>query len=393
MKTSELLTNTKACWRSISAAVTMVCVVSMVIGLGLPLLSALMIEHKASTSLIGLNGTIGGVATIIAAISVPTLGKNFKIAPLLLLMLACGALSFLGFYFFSNIYAWLLLRFTLHFSLTVLFILSECWINQAASNDKRGFALAIYATAFGLGFAIGPSLFAFIGKNGILPFLLGASLVLLAAIPIILSWHLSPCFQQEGRTSFKSYLLKLPLANLAVLIFGALQIGAINLIVPFITQIGYNDLSAGHFLTIMALGNMILLIPIGILSDKLKNRYLTLFLCASIGFVGALVLPIFAHSAILLAADLFLLGGVVSGLYTIALTVLGEKYRGKELATANSALIFYYGVGSLIGPYFIGWAMNIKELNPYGFAWGISILFLSYLILMTGILGKKYLST
>lgn len=47
--------------------------------------------------------------------------------------------------------------------------------------------LGIYATGLAVGFAVGPLLFSVVGSDGILPFLVGAAIILLAAIPIFLA--------------------------------------------------------------------------------------------------------------------------------------------------------------------------------------------------------------
>ncbi|WP_273754122.1 hypothetical protein [Bartonella sp. MM73XJBT.G] len=61
--------------------------------------------------------------------------------------------------------------------------------------------------------------------------------------------------------------------------------------------------------------------------------------------------------------DLFILGGVSASLYTIGLAHLGgARLRGQELAAANSAFTFCYGIGMFIGPTFIGKSMDIFDL-------------------------------
>ncbi|WP_375636074.1 MULTISPECIES: hypothetical protein [unclassified Bartonella] len=69
--------------------------------------------------------------------------------------------------------------------MTVMFILSEFWINSYAPPKRRGFVLSIYAIVLGLGFAVGPMLLAKVGTQGFIPFAVGYSLIILAAIPIL----------------------------------------------------------------------------------------------------------------------------------------------------------------------------------------------------------------
>src|SRR3546814_3441472 len=47
---------------------------------------------------------------------------------------------------------------------------------------------------------------------------------------------------------------------------------------------------------------------------------------------------------------LFLWGGAAFGLYTVAVTMLGERYRGGELAAANAAFVMMFEIANLTGP-------------------------------------------
>ncbi|WP_244427038.1 hypothetical protein [Bartonella rattaustraliani] len=67
--------------------------------------------------MIGYSGTVGGIATMIAAIFTARIALHLEIAKTLLFMMAIGYLSFLGFYFFEAIWIWFVLRFILHFTM------------------------------------------------------------------------------------------------------------------------------------------------------------------------------------------------------------------------------------------------------------------------------------
>ncbi|WP_083871977.1 hypothetical protein [Bartonella rattaustraliani] len=69
--------------------------------------------------------------------------------------------------------------------------------------------------------------------------------------------------------------------------------------------------------------------------------------------------------------DLFLLGDVSAGLYTIRLAHLGNRLKGHELAT-----IFCYEIGMLAGPTIIGQTMDI--FKPFVFSIAIACFFAIY---------------
>ncbi|WP_295896354.1 MFS transporter [uncultured Bartonella sp.] len=367
-------------WRAIFAATATIGAVGMALGLGTQLISILMAARGFSSSIIGYSGTVGGIATIIAAVFTARIAKSLGVARSILTMMAIGCASFLGFYYFESIIIWFLLRFSLHFAITVMFILSEFWVNNSAPPAKRGTILAIYAITLGLGFTIGPTLLAHVGSQGFAPFGAACFLIAIAAIPIIIAWNLSPQFKDSDHIAFMRYIFAVPTSTMAVLVYGAIQMGALTLITPFSLNLGYNEAEASKFMSVLALGNVLLLIPIGMISDFVTDKRYPLMGCAIIGLVGTLTIPLIAEVKWQLTLDLFILGGVSAGLYTIGLAQLGARLKGFELAAANSAFIFCYGIGMLVGPTAIGKAMDI--FPPFGFSNTMATFFGLYIILV-----------
>jgi predicted MFS family arabinose efflux permease len=218
--------------------------------------------------------------------------------------------------------------------------------------------LGIYATVLSLGFAFGPWLFAQMGSDGFLPFGVTFGLVVLAALPVLAAWKESPAIHSdEGEaSSFVSYIWLVPTATAAVLVFGAVETGGFALFPVYGNRIGYSEADAALLLTMIGLGNVILQIPLGIISDRIHDRRLLLAACSAIGLAGMVALPFLADNWHLTAAMLFVWGGVVAGLYTIGLAHLGSRLTGRDLASANAAFVFCYGFGMLIGPQVIGTA-------------------------------------
>lgn len=363
------------------AAIVTIGTVGIALGMGTQLISILMANRGISPAIIGYSGTVGGISTVIAAMFTSRIAITFGVVRTILVMMLIGALSFLGFYYFQSLTMWFVMRFILHFAMTIMFILSEFWVNNSAPPKHRAFVLAIYAITLGLGFTAGPTIIANVGSDGFLPFGIGCALIALAAIPILFAWNLSPKFHEGGHVPFMRYVFLEPTSTMAVLVYGAIQMGALTLIASFSKDLGYDDpkVTAG-FMTMLALGNVLLLMPIGMISDRIKDRRYPLMACALIGFIGAVSVPWIYQNKTLLSADLFILGGVSAGLYTIGLAQLGTKLKSNELAAANSAFIFCYGIGMLIGPTFIGTMTH--QFPPFGFAYAIAIFFAFYILLV-----------
>jgi MFS family permease len=368
-------------WLSITAAIASISVVGIAIGLGMPLLSLVMEARGQSASMIGLNTAVAGIASVAVAPIATPLAERFGVVWTMLAMILLGSLAFLGFYFADAFWLWFPLRAILHAAITILFILSEFWISISAVPERRGFVLGLYATVLSLGFALGPWLFSQMGSGGFLPFGVTFGIVMLAAIPVLAAWRQSPAIHAEGdeTTGFVRYIWLVPTATAAVLVFGAVETGGFALFPIYGGRIGYGEADAALLLSMIGLGNVLLQIPLGMLSDRVRDRRILLFGCATAGLAGMLVLPFIQTNWYLLAAMLFFWGGAVAALYTIGLAHLGSRLSGRDLASANAAFVFCYGVGMIVGPQAIGIGMDV--FGPGGFGWTLATFFIAYMAL------------
>ncbi|MHC1549175.1 MFS transporter [Phyllobacterium sp. K27] len=367
-------------WRALVAAIATISAVGVAIGLGIPLLSVILENRGHSATMIGLNAAVAGIASIVAAPFAAPIAARFGVVPTLLAMLLMGGLAFFGFHFFTDFWMWVVLRVFLHFALTMLFILSEYWINAAAPPQRRGLVLGIYGTVLSMGFALGPWLFAQIGSVGITPFAVGFGIIIVAMLPVLFAWKESPDFHEEEHVPFAPFIWAVPTATAAVFVFGAVETGGFALFPVFGARIGYSEANAALLLTTIGLGNVLMQIPIGLLSDHVRDRRKILLACTLIGLLGMGLLPFIYYSWYLVAALLFVWGGAVAGLYTVGLAHLGSQLKGRELASANAAFVFCYAVGMLVGPQAIGIGMDM--MGPSGFAVALALFFAAYALLI-----------
>jgi MFS family permease len=373
-------------WLSLGAAIASISAVGVAIGLGVPLLSIILEQRGHSATAIGFNTAVAGLASIaVAPLAIP-IAARLGVALTMLIAIAIGASCFAGFYFTHDYWMWIVLRALMHVGITLLFILSEFWISASAPPHRRGLVLGIYATVLSLGFAFGPWLFARIGSDGFAPFGVGVGITLLAAVPVLAAWRESPDISGHsgggvGR-GFSHYILLVPTATAAVLVFGAVETGGFALFPVYGARLGYSESDSALLLTAIGLGNVLLQVPLGMISDRTRDRRTILAGCAFVGLAGMLALPWLAANWHATAAVLFLWGGVVAGLYTIGLAHLGSRLSGRDLASANAAFVFCYGFGMIIGPQIIGVGMDL--VGAHGFAWSLAFFFAAYLVLAFG---------
>jgi len=133
-------------WPALIAAVAAITAVGIAIGLGLPLLSIILEKRGVSSTMIGLNSAMAGVAAMVAAPLTTMVAQRLTVVNTMVLAIIAASASALGFYYAEALWMWFPLRIVFHGAITVLFVLSEFWINTAAPPSRRGLVLGIYAT-------------------------------------------------------------------------------------------------------------------------------------------------------------------------------------------------------------------------------------------------------
>lgn len=366
--------------RGVIAAIASISVVGMGMGLSFPLLSLLMEQRGIPASVIGANTAFAGIAAIVSVPFITPIARKLGVVRTLVASILICILCLLSFYLTDNIVIWFILRFIFSCAITALFLLSEFWINSASEEKNRGLILGIYATFLSLGFSCGPAILSLVGTVGLLPFLTGSIIIMTGIIPVLAGRNNEPHMEKTGKTpSVLPFVFMVPLATMAGFVFGAAEQIELALLPIFAIRSGYEEQAAALFLTILGLGNVVLQIPLGIWSDRVKDRRTVLLACALIGAIGAILIPLASHVGWALGIVLFIYGGIISGMYTVGLAHLGSRLKGTDLAQANAAFVLCYGFGMTIGPALTGVAMD--SIGPAGFGVTLFVFFGMYLIL------------
>lgn len=367
----------------IAAAILIIALVGVGLSLSIPLLSLEMERMGVSGTMIGINTAVAGVAGIIAVPFVPRVASRIGMGRMLALAILTVIVTLLLFKASYNYWAWFPIRFAFSIALGTLFVLSEYWISALAPPERRGMVMGIYATVLALGFAAGPAILAFVGTSGWPPYLAGAALLALASVPLLLARGLLPKLDHAPPRAFSVYVLALPLATLAGMVFGAVETGGFAILPVYGLRIGFDAESAAFLVTILALGNVLMQLPLGLMADKV-NKGAMLIAIAVLGLIGAALLPVYAGSGLPFQILLFVWGGIVGGLYTVGLAHLASRFEGPDLAGANAAFVAFYNIGLTVGPPVVGAAMD--HSNPHGFAYALAAFFV--ILLVGGFAGQ-----
>ncbi|MEM6746109.1 MAG: MFS transporter [Pseudomonadota bacterium] len=356
-------------WLSLAASIMAISVAGAGFGHSLPLFSFLLESYGASDVTIGLNTAFAAISALICAPYYPKviakIGlKAFIIACLIIMVVPYMLVFWAG----DRIIWWYPLRFIFSVGGAGLFAASEIWVNGIAPDRLRGKIIGVYATCLALGFALGPLLLNITGYEGFLPFLAGALVFSSAAIPLF--FVRAPIVADEDSGSIFTMLAHDPVLFTASAMFAAVE-GAMLIFLPVLAmEIGHGVGVGAQSLTVYGLGILAAQLPIGQLADQFPPRKVVTW-CAILGASFALFVPVVQQDVIALYAVLFVWGGMVGGLYTAGLVVIGNTFKGTALAAANTAFVFAYAGGAVLGPLFAG---AIRQLfGPQGLAFGIAI--------------------
>ncbi len=351
-------------WR-LSLGAVYACIFANGIGMGLslPLLSLILERNGISATVNGANATFGAFAMLVFTPFIPAIAARIGTVRFLIACYVVAAASLLAFRATNDLALWFVLRFTLNCALQGLFLVSELWINQIATNATRGRLVGFYAALVSAGFAIGPLIIQVLGTTGWAPFVTGAAMVLLAMIPLVVARRVAPPVEHAEARAMFAFVWRSPSAAMAGLAYGAIEICLANFLTVYAVRLGSPEAKATLLLAAWGLGNMLLQPPLGWLADKVDRR-LVLLACGLVAFAGTLLLPVTQATGWPGLALAFVWGGFIAGLYSVGLAHLGANFRGGKLAAANAAFAMLYAVGTLIGPGLGGIGMDLW--NPHG---------------------------
>jgi hypothetical protein len=91
------------------------------------------------------------------------------------------------------------------------------------------------------------------------------------------------------------------------------------------------------------------------------------------------IMPLVFAAPLMRLGILFVLGGAIMSFYSLGLTMLGQKFKGSLLASANASFIFFLCLGEIIGPPVIGTAMDL--FGTFAFGWSMALFTLIYLVI------------
>ncbi len=348
----------------------------------------LMVGNGIQGSLLGIRGTLEGFSTfhlsiVMSAYFVGFLGGS-RLAPEMIrrvghvrVFAALGSMISAALILFPVIVdwtAWAVMRVVLGFCFSGIYVTTESWLNNTATNETRGQALSAYMIVQMLGIIASQVLLSEGDPSGFVLFIIPSVLVSLAFMPLLLADTPAPHFERTRPLTFGALFRTSPLGCMGMLLTGGVFSTMFGMAAVWGSLEGLSVRQIAAFVGALYVGGLVLQYPIGWASDRMDRRELILAL-SILGTVVMVVAAAFPLPFWALLGVAMLLGGVTNPLYALLIAYTNDFLPNEDMAAASSGLIFLNGFGAIFGPLVTGWLMGVT--GPRGFFLFIGVLFLS----------------
>ena len=364
--------------RCMSALVATMAVVSITSSLAWPILSEALRNQGYSESMIGINAAAQFAGIIVVALAAPRIIPALGFFKAIVLGLVVVAVMLIALPAFRSFETWLVIRFLLGMGNSLLFTTGDTWINLIVNDRVRGRWMGIYVTVGMAGWAVGPVLGAYLDPDTYWPFVWGLLAVVVAAGFLLPTRKLDVRLgvpEQGVALGLAAVFFAAPTVLLASAMFGVVE-GAMQSFAHLYTMdvLGAQFRQTGYaVIWVGSVAAVFFQYPIGWLADKVNRRWL-LIACVLTMMVSIFLFPLLVEGgrdpwwqprALALWAAVSVWGGSMGGIFTVGITLLGQRFRDVELVSANAMFSVLFGVGGLLGPFLAGTAMS--AMGPAGF--------------------------
>lgn len=334
--------------RGIAAVLLNNVLLGFAVGMFLPLVPLRLHELGVSAGLIGLNAAASSVAVLgIAAVTTRIL-RRIGYAMAIGVGATLFAVALLGMMRWEGFGPWTACRFIAGLGLALHWISSESWVNQAATDARRGRILSLYVACFIGGTAAGSASLDFLDMSGQRPFFIMLVLCVAATALIPFGRKGAPPTSGMPTAGLLVRVRQAPRLMATALMMGVAQGSALMLMAFYGVSAGLTQGAAVWLNAAYLIGGVLLQAPIGWAVDRFDRR--RLLTCMALAAAGCSVLVhIFIRTTVPLYALAFCGGGISLGLYTAGLALLGSRFQSGGMAAANAAFILIWELGTLSG--------------------------------------------
>ncbi len=257
---------------------------------------------------------------------------------------------------------WIFLRIITGFCLAGLYMIIESWINETATNERRGRILAIYRIVDLSAGTLGQAMLAGADPAAFSLFAVVSILISVALVPVALTTTAQPKPIASAKLDLNKLFRISPLAAFACLCVGAANGGFWAVGAVYVQELGYGFQTVALFMTTVVVAGALAQWPLGLLSDILDRRIAIIGVAALCSAAGVFLALAGAYGLEWLLAGAFCFGFTAMPVFGLAVAHANDRAEPHEYVTLAAGLLLLYGVGAVIGP--IVAPMVMQDFGP-----------------------------
>ena len=351
------------------------------IGTVTPLLSLSLEQRGVEPAKIGVIVSASWLAILLLYKWVPRLLAHLGLVNTNILSATLTSAALIGMTLTTHLALIFSLNFVLGIGLILRWIACDTWIVAVASKDERGRAIGVHETLMGLGIAVGPLLLVVFGVGSAAPYYACVVIVLLSgALALTLKDYdtrpQTPVEKRHGKL-----FSVIPTALCGAFIAGFAETSSVSFLAGYSLSAGYLLTAATLLISVFGIGGTVLQLPIGWMADRSSYRVGQL-VCGLILLLATLAIPFSQPLPWLATIMVFLWGGAIGGMNTLAVIEAGDRVAEHQVSTAMTAIAMFYTLGSVLGPVATGAMVSYVSEHGLMISVGIvGVLFIAMLIL------------
>lgn len=272
------------------------------------------------------------------------------------------SVSALLFPIFVTPVAWMILRMLGGFCMAGMIMVTESWLNEAASNKTRGQILSFYMTTNYFAAGCGQFLLTAGDPSQYHLFSLASILFSLALLPVLLTRAKAPVPLHSKRMHVWTLYRIAPLGVFGVFCCGLVNSSIHGLSPVYATNMGFSEAQLSTFMAAIIMSGLFLQLPIGHLSDRIGRGPLLVYIPVLVAL--AAIGMVFAAEYVLILIGAMVFGAFVFTLYSLAAATANDMVTANQRVQVAGALLITYGAGAVTGPIVASQFMGV--LGPQG---------------------------
>ena len=273
---------------------------------------------------------------------------------------------------FVEPWTWSVMRLITGFAFSCIYVVTESWLNEAATNETRGQILSVYMLILLGGTCAGQFMLTVADPAGLALFVLVSVMISVAAMPILMTVMRTPALETSERVSVLHLWRRAKMGVIGLVLIQWCSSMMYGMGAVYAAKMALGAREVALFMGAIMGGAMLMQWPLGHVSDRVDRRWV--MGGASLIAVGAGVYASTQTQAgwpLYLSALVF--GGFTLSQYSLVVSSIHDHLRPSEMTPASGTIVMLSGAVCISGPLTVSFSLQWFGLQ-------------SFFLLMSGIL-------